>query len=98
MHSATIVLYRIDIRRFVLFGVLHEFLRRVHKYPILRQNTGDDKNQTNKPEGELGEFLIRPNWRRFCDGMTSLNMICCETGKSATEVVEALGNVDWILK
>lgn len=68
----------IDDRKFVTFGLVNGFLRRVHKYPLLTSGQATTKNRLPKHIKDL------------VDGSHSFDEICCELGKSSTEVMQML--------
>lgn len=65
----------LDIRRFITFGVIKGFLRRLHKYPIV-----SDYNQ----------LLEESTLTRFVDGKHCLDEACVELQNSGPRVEELL--------
>jgi len=64
---------KIDLRRFIIFGLIKGFLRRVHKYPV---KTGNANAQE----------LPRQIKRRMLTGQTHYDEICTTLGMAASEV------------
>ncbi|KAI0217123.1 Nitrogen permease regulator 2, partial [Massospora cicadina] len=62
---------KLDVRRFINFGVLHRFLYRLHKYPVL----------THESSG-----VVPLQLRRYLTGKHHYDEICVEFGFSAQEV------------
>lgn len=69
----------IDERKLVRFGSLKGLIRRLYKYPILA-----DVTDSASIAHQRGVFY------RFFDGEHSYDKICVETGKSHTELEEAV--------
>jgi hypothetical protein len=67
----------IDERRFIQFGLLHGFIRRIHRFPVYPPATHHGKFQANVPP-----------WYKLCDGTLSVDAICCKTGMMCREVLD----------
>jgi hypothetical protein len=67
----------IDMRLLIQVGLMKGFIRRLHKYPLLR-----------KPDAELTELLA--DVQEMMDGKHHFDEICCHKGVSHQELDEAI--------
>ncbi len=98
------MLARIDLRRFVTFGVIKGFLYRVHRYAVktgkagkVRDDEGDGrnglgKNERRKRKGNKNgeEESINERILPFLDGTHCFDEICTELELSEKELIQRL--------
>ncbi|KAJ2867237.1 Nitrogen permease regulator 2 [Coemansia aciculifera] len=101
---------RIDVRRFIVFGVIHQLLRRVHCYPVLcgpvkicdgeRSVATEDNGETASPghgspdNDGLGKQLVE-----MLDGTHHMDEICVVEDKDAVTLRQAFdshGNIEYM--
>ncbi|KAJ2361769.1 Nitrogen permease regulator 2 [Coemansia sp. Cherry 401B] len=96
---------RFDVRRFFMFGVLHQMLRRVHCYPVLCKPAGGSAQQSSESSeassvleeepGQLGARVLG-----MLDGTHHLDEIGITAEKDTATMRELLdkhGNIEYIL-
>lgn len=66
----------IDIRKLIQFGVVHNFMRRIHKYPIRTAGSADVP-----PLDAVGSQIMK-----YSDGKHSYDEICCALSMSYEEL------------
>ncbi|KAJ2725925.1 Nitrogen permease regulator 2 [Coemansia sp. Benny D115] len=79
---------RFDVRRFVLFGLMHGLIRRVHCYPIL----------CGQPRGE-GDKTLDPRVLSLLDGTHHMDEISVEEGVDARTLrgsLDEYGGVEYV--
>ncbi|KAJ2770475.1 Nitrogen permease regulator 2, partial [Coemansia nantahalensis] len=69
---------RLDVRRFVVFGVIHGLLRRVHRYPILSEPRPRSEDESAEPDVGL-----EPRILGMLDGAHPLDEISVASGLDA---------------
>ncbi|KAJ2355201.1 Nitrogen permease regulator 2 [Coemansia sp. RSA 2618] len=90
---------RFDVRRFIVFGVLHQILRRVHCYPVLCKPAAEDMQQQQQhsqqqpsacSDGSSGSnepqeeaAKLDPHVITMLDGTHHLDEICVKENKDA---------------
>ncbi|KAL8824455.1 MAG: hypothetical protein Q9170_008147 [Blastenia crenularia] len=107
------VMDKIDIRRFITFGIIKGFLYRIHKYAIATSQTSrrkrDDKTKIKQKEpfptsvearkDDMDNELV--DLERFLDGTHCFDEICTELMINEQELVgrlKALGDVQTICR
>ena len=68
----------IDVRRFVTFGIIKGFLRRVHRWPIhvdtVSGNTRDSGRHRSKDRARIGDIDEEPAVNELTGGLTALKV------------------------
>ncbi|MCL4140465.1 UNVERIFIED_CONTAM: hypothetical protein GTU68_013737 [Idotea baltica] len=68
----------IDERKLIQYGLLHGFIRRLHQYPVLTTLKSCEESTAS------GSFY------RICNGLHSIDEICCKFNMTYQEVNERL--------
>ncbi|KAI8841351.1 nitrogen permease regulator 2 [Chytridium lagenaria] len=76
----------IDIRRFIVFGIVKGFLYRVRKYPLWVPLKGDAAAEIDGSDGEV----VR-RFRSYLDGRCHYDQLCTEFQMSPSDLDEILG-------
>ncbi|PWO01156.1 nitrogen permease regulator 2, partial [Tilletiopsis washingtonensis] len=76
----------IDVRRFVTFGVIKGFLRRVHRYPILLAAPLTEERSTARSP----QPYVPPELGSLCDGTRPEDELCVRFGISWSELHQLL--------
>ena len=92
------LLKHIDIRRFVVFGVIKGFLYRTHKFTVPLQSLDSDNiNKTQEQNVETEGDLEHPTFEnrdqrlgKYLDRAYGLEEICTNTQRCESEVLEGL--------
>lgn len=72
------VLKRFYVHKFVLFGTVNKLIRRIHRYPVVVKDVGDDAD-------EMTKRLIA-----LCDGSHCFDEICCALGQNQKTIKRML--------
>ncbi|KAJ2156560.1 Nitrogen permease regulator 2 [Coemansia sp. RSA 552] len=87
-----------DVRRFFMFGVIHQMLRRVHCYPVLR-TPGADGPQASSGSAGNGSSGADPRLLAMLDGTHSMDELSVVEDKDAAALREMFGQhggVDYV--
>ncbi|KAJ2031875.1 Nitrogen permease regulator 2 [Coemansia sp. RSA 922] len=101
---------RIDVRRFIVFGVIHQLLRRVHCYPVLcgpakvcdeeRSVVAEDNGETASPgDDSPGNGGLEKRLVEMLDGTHHMDEICVVEEKDAATLrqeFDSHGNIEYM--
>ncbi|KJE92625.1 hypothetical protein CAOG_03547 [Capsaspora owczarzaki ATCC 30864] len=75
--------FHIDERRFIQFGLIHQFIHTLHEYPVRTEPTREmDESMPTVPASIL----------KYLDGKRNMDEICCALGRSRREVEDAISD------
>ncbi|KAJ1732368.1 Nitrogen permease regulator 2 [Coemansia biformis] len=89
---------RLDVRRFVVFGIINNFLRRVHCYPVLCETRSDGKGRDNTPDSSA-EGGLDPRTLEMLDGthtMDEISIVADRDSAALRKMLDQHGGVEYI--
>ncbi|KAJ2903459.1 Nitrogen permease regulator 2 [Coemansia aciculifera] len=101
---------RLDVRRFIVFGVIHKLLRRVHCFPVIcgpdtrvsegeQISIGDDAGASMSETASMSNAngFLPPRLAEMLDGTHNMDELCVVADKDATtlrQMFDARGNIE----
>ncbi|KAJ2741271.1 Nitrogen permease regulator 2 [Coemansia sp. BCRC 34301] len=103
---------RLDVRKFIVFGVIHQLLRRVHCYPVMcgpeaklcdgeQSSVADDNGASVAETASLGNgsCCLGPRLVEMLDGTHHMDEVCVVMDKDAAtlrQMFDAHGNIEYM--
>ncbi|CAD7936575.1 unnamed protein product [Amoebophrya sp. A25] len=75
--SSPDLLHRLSLRHFILYGLVHNFLRRIREYPLVRLRSPSEVAEARKDKfyDTANEIVDLEEFIRYCDGTLHLERV-----------------------